>query len=55
VRAKLRLGYDDVKSVNPRLIYASLTGYGETGPTATGRASTPRPISPAPAARRATL
>jgi len=32
VRAKLRLGYDDVKSVNPRLIYASLTGYGETGP-----------------------
>ncbi|HSI01936.1 MAG TPA: CaiB/BaiF CoA-transferase family protein, partial [Reyranella sp.] len=32
VRDKLRLGYDDVKTVNPKLIYASLTGYGETGP-----------------------
>jgi crotonobetainyl-CoA:carnitine CoA-transferase CaiB-like acyl-CoA transferase len=32
VRDKLRLAYDDVKKVNPRLIYASLTGYGESGP-----------------------
>ncbi len=32
VRDKLRLGYDDLKALNPRLIYASLTGYGETGP-----------------------
>ncbi|WP_428669387.1 CaiB/BaiF CoA transferase family protein [Reyranella sp.] len=32
VRDKLRLAYDDVKAVNPKLIYASLTGYGETGP-----------------------
>ena len=32
MRDKLRLAYDDVKKVNPRLIYASLTGYGETGP-----------------------
>ena len=32
VRDKLKLAYDDVKRVNPRLIYASLTGYGETGP-----------------------
>ena len=32
VRDKLRLGYEEVKKVNPRLIYASLTGYGETGP-----------------------
>jgi crotonobetainyl-CoA:carnitine CoA-transferase CaiB-like acyl-CoA transferase len=32
VRDKLKLAYDDVKKVNPRLIYASLTGYGESGP-----------------------
>ena len=32
VRDKLRLGYEEVKAVNPRIIYASLTGYGETGP-----------------------
>jgi formyl-CoA transferase len=32
VRDKLRLTYDDVKKVNPKLIYASLTGYGESGP-----------------------
>jgi formyl-CoA transferase len=32
VRDKLRLAYGDVKQVNPKLIYASLTGYGETGP-----------------------
>ena len=32
VRDKLRLTYDDVKKVNAKLIYASLTGYGESGP-----------------------
>ena len=32
VRDKLRLAYDDVKKINPKLIYASLTGYGESGP-----------------------
>jgi formyl-CoA transferase len=32
VRDKLRLAYEDVKRVNPKLIYASLTGYGESGP-----------------------
>ncbi len=32
VRERLRLLYEDVSTVNPRLIYASLTGYGETGP-----------------------
>ena len=32
VREKLKLSYEDVKPVNPKLIYASLTGYGESGP-----------------------
>ncbi|MBY0319915.1 MAG: CoA transferase [Reyranella sp.] len=32
VRDRLGLGYEAVKKVNPRLIYASLTGYGESGP-----------------------
>ena len=31
---KLRLTYDDLKKVNPKLIYASLSGYGNTGPKA---------------------
>lgn len=34
VRERLRLGYDDVAALNPKLIYASLTGYGERGPDA---------------------
>ena len=32
VRERLRLRWKDVAAVNPRLIYASLTGYGESGP-----------------------
>ncbi|MCW5747288.1 MAG: CoA transferase [Alphaproteobacteria bacterium] len=32
VRERLRLRWSDVEPVNPRLIYASLTGYGESGP-----------------------
>ena len=31
-RARLRLDYEDVAKANPRLIYTSFTGYGETGP-----------------------
>jgi len=31
VRARLRLGYEEVAARNPRLIYASFSGYGEEG------------------------
>ena len=31
---KYNLGYDDLKQVNPRLIYASISGYGLEGPLA---------------------
>jgi formyl-CoA transferase len=34
VRERLRMRYADVAPLNPRLIYASMTGYGETGPDA---------------------
>ena len=30
--ARYGLGYDDIKGVNPRLIYCSVTGFGQTGP-----------------------
>lgn len=33
-RKKLHLEYDDVAQLNPRLIYADLTGFGENGPDA---------------------
>jgi crotonobetainyl-CoA:carnitine CoA-transferase CaiB-like acyl-CoA transferase len=32
VLATLGLGYESMKAVNPRLIYASISGYGQTGP-----------------------
>jgi alpha-methylacyl-CoA racemase len=32
VMARLGLGYDDLKAVNPGLIYCAITGYGQTGP-----------------------
>lgn len=34
VMARLGLGYDDLKCLNPRLIYTSITAFGETGPMA---------------------
>ena len=32
--AAFGLGYDDLKALNPALVYGSLTGYGQTGPYA---------------------
>ena len=34
VRARLKMRYEDVARLNPRLIYGSMTGYGEHGPDA---------------------
>lgn len=34
VMERLGLGYDDLKKVNPALIYCSITGYGRVGPMA---------------------
>ena len=30
--AKMNLGYEDIRAINPKIIYASVTGYGQTGP-----------------------
>jgi crotonobetainyl-CoA:carnitine CoA-transferase CaiB-like acyl-CoA transferase len=32
VMARLGLGYDDLRKINPRLIYCSISGYGQSGP-----------------------
>ena len=32
VMARLGLGYDDLRAINPDIIYCSITGYGQTGP-----------------------
>ncbi len=35
VMQRLRLGYEALADINPRLIYCSISGYGQTGPSAT--------------------
>ena len=39
---RLGLGYDDVAAVNPGVIYASISGYGQTGPYANQPAHDPQ-------------
>ncbi len=34
VMERLGIGYDDLRAINPRLIYAAISGYGRTGPLA---------------------
>jgi crotonobetainyl-CoA:carnitine CoA-transferase CaiB-like acyl-CoA transferase len=34
VMARLELGYEAIKAINPKLIYCSITGYGQHGPRA---------------------
>ena len=33
-RGRLDIGYEDIRALNPRIVYASITAYGETGPEA---------------------
>ena len=32
VKHRLKIGWDDVKKINPRLVYGSISGFGQTGP-----------------------
>jgi len=39
VKAKLGLAYETIAPLNPRLVYADITGYGAKGPTSRGSTS----------------
>ena len=41
VMGKMGLGYDAVNATNPRVVYASISGYGQTGPWRSRRAYAP--------------
>ncbi len=32
VKHRLHIAYDDVKAINPRIVYSSISGFGQTGP-----------------------
>ncbi|MDE2516172.1 MAG: CoA transferase [Rhodospirillales bacterium] len=32
VKHRLKVSYDDVRAINPRIVYASISGFGQTGP-----------------------
>ncbi|MFX7686456.1 CoA transferase, partial [Acinetobacter baumannii] len=32
VKHRLKIAYEDLKDLNPRLIYGSISGFGQTGP-----------------------
>jgi crotonobetainyl-CoA:carnitine CoA-transferase CaiB-like acyl-CoA transferase len=40
VKSRLGIDYDALSKINPRIVYASISGFGQTGPYATRPAST---------------
>ena len=43
VKHRLKVDYDTVAKINPRIVYGSIAGFGQSGPTRRARASTRSP------------